>query len=252
MSTVPSGGSPDLAVVRVLLAEPARAQVLLALADGRALPASVLASEAGVAASTISSHLKRLLDARFITVRQYGRFRYYQLAGPQIGELIEAVGKLTPTKPVTSLRQGTRAHAIRHARRCYNHLAGHLGVAITDAFLQRGYLTGHDGSTDIARMPGARPAGGVLDGIAYILTDAGAQAFEALGATPPANRAVRCCVDWTEQRHHMAGEAGSALLIRLQQLDWIRPSRVPRTLTITAAGRSGLAAHWSIDPGVFT
>ena len=137
-------GDTDLAAVGALLAEPARARVLLALADGRSLAAGVLATEAGVAPSTASHHLARLVDAGLISVVTRGRHRYFTLAGPHVGELIEAVARVAPAQPITSLRQGTRAHAVRHARRCYDHLAGRLGVAVADALQEQGALVAID------------------------------------------------------------------------------------------------------------
>ncbi|MDT4988531.1 MAG: hypothetical protein QOI74_2625, partial [Micromonosporaceae bacterium] len=122
------GGDADLAAVASLVAEPARARILLALGDGRCLPASVLAAEAGVAPSTASSHLAQLVDGGLLTVAPNGRYRYYRLAGPQVGRLIETLAGLAPTRPVRSLRDGTRAAALRRGRTCYDHLAGKLGV----------------------------------------------------------------------------------------------------------------------------
>src|SRR4051794_25771908 len=105
-------GDADLAALGAVLAEPARARILLALGDGRAFPASVLASEAGVAPSTASGHLNRLVTAGLLEVLPQGRHRYYQLAGPHVGELLEALARVAPTAPVRSLRQGTRAEAL--------------------------------------------------------------------------------------------------------------------------------------------
>lgn len=245
-------GDSDLSAIGALLSEPARALILLALNDGRALPASTLASEAGVSPSTASEHLRRLAAGGLITVTTHGRYRYYRLAGPQVADLIEAVARLAPARRVTSLREGTKAQAIRLARKCYDHIGGRLGVALTGCFLERDYLTGHDGSVDFARMTGGRPTGGVLDPVAYTLTEQGAQAFRDLGAEPPRNRAVRCCVDWTEQRHHMAGAAGRELLRQFLDNDWVRPSRHHRALTITEQGRERLAERFGILPDQLT
>src|SRR5436190_2157693 len=109
-------GDVDLAAIGAVLAEPARARILLALGDGRALPASVLASEAGVAPSTASGHLARLVDAGLLSVTVQGRHRYYRLAGPEVGELIEMLSRLAPAAPIRSLREDTRAHLVRNAR----------------------------------------------------------------------------------------------------------------------------------------
>jgi DNA-binding transcriptional ArsR family regulator len=117
-------GDVDMAVIGSAMADRRRAAVLLALLDGRALPASVLAGEAGVAASTASSHLGKLVDAGLVTVEPNGRHRYYRLAGPEVAKMLEAVARLAPPMKVRSLRQGTRAEAMRTARLCYDHLAG--------------------------------------------------------------------------------------------------------------------------------
>ena len=241
-------GDTDLSAIGALLAEPARALILLALNGGRELPASTLAAEAGIAPSTASEHLRRLTAGGLITVTTRGRFRYYRLAGPQVADLIEAVARLAPARPIASLREGTKANALRRARRCYDHVGGLLGVAVADAFLRNGYLTGHDGSVDLDRMTGDRPAGGMLDPVAYTLTDEGARALTDLGGEPPGNRAVRCCVDWTEQRHHLAGPVGRELLRVFEGAGWVQPSRHHRALIVTDQGREQLTARLGLSP----
>jgi Bacterial regulatory protein, arsR family len=130
----------------------------------------MLAAEAGVSAATISEHLRKLLDGGLVMVTARGRYRYYRLAGPQVSDLLEAMARVAPTRPATSLREGTRANALRRARSCYNHLGGRLAVALTSAFLGKGFLAGHDGSVDLNQVDGPRPTGGVLDPAAYPLT----------------------------------------------------------------------------------
>src|SRR3954452_25058159 len=138
MASAHLSGDADLAALGAVLGERARARMLLALGDGRALPASVLAAEAGVAASTASAHLTRLVDAGLLEVTVQGRPRYYRLAGPQVAELIEVLARVAPAAPVRSLREGTRAHALRAARTCYDHIAGRLGVDILAALIGGG------------------------------------------------------------------------------------------------------------------
>lgn len=222
-------GDTDLAAVGAILAEPARARVLLALADGRSLAASVLAAEAGVAASTASHHLSRLLDAGLVSVTARGRHRYFRLAGPPVAELIEAVARVAPAQPVTSLRQGTRAHAIRYARHCYDHLAGRLGVAVAEALSGQGLIC-----TD-------------ADASSYAVTSAGVDRLAEIGVDVHAGDAGRCCLDWTEQRHHLAGPLGRALLARFLELGWLAPSTKGRALRLTEAGRAGLADRLAVD-----
>jgi DNA-binding transcriptional ArsR family regulator len=214
-------GEPDLAGVGALLAEPARAKVLLALLDGRSLPASLLASEAGIAASTASHHLARLVDAGLITVASRGRHRYFTLTGAEVAELIEAVARVAPLQPIRSLRQGTRAHALRYARSCYDHLAGRLGVAVTDAFQEQGMIV-------------------ASDGVGYVVTKQGAATLAELGIDARAGAVVRGCLDWTEQRDHIAGAIGRALMSRLFELGWLARAERTRALHLTDAGRRDL------------
>lgn len=128
-------GDADIARTAALFADPARVRVLLALADGRALAASVLAAEARLSAQGVSAHLAKLRSAGLVVAEKSGRHRFYRLAGPETAELLETLARCSPSQPVTSLREGTRAEALRTARTCYDHLAGRLGVAVTSALL---------------------------------------------------------------------------------------------------------------------
>ena len=217
--------------------------MLLAVADGRALPASVLAAEAGVSPATASVHLAKLCAAGLLVAEPHGRYRYYRLASGEAAALIELAARLSPPQPVRSLRQGTRAHALRLARRCYDHLGGRLAVTICDRFIDLAYLGGGDGSIDPERSRSARLAGGILDDTFYQLTVAGAEYLAEFGVTLPVRRGVRCCVDWTEQRHHLAGPLGRSLLAALTDRGWLRPSPTSRAVLVTATGRTALAEH---------
>ncbi|HZS21333.1 MAG TPA: helix-turn-helix transcriptional regulator [Pseudonocardiaceae bacterium] len=236
-----------MAAVGQLLADRGRCRILLALTDGRALPASVLTAEAGVRPSTASGHLRKLTDRGLIEVLPTGRYRYYRLAGPDVARLVEVIGRLAPIQPVRSLREGTRAHALRLARRCYDHIGGRLGVAVTDALRERGLIEGPDGTPDLAALRGDRLAGGVVGEGDYRLTDKGHQELAMLGALlPPGLGAVRCCIDWTEQRHHVAGAVGKAVLDAFHSAGWITPAATHRALRVTARGVAGLHEHLGI------
>jgi DNA-binding transcriptional ArsR family regulator len=211
----------DLASVGALLAEPARAKVLLALGDGRSLPASMLASEAGVSPSTASHHLARLVDGGLLSVASRGRHRYYALAGPRVAELLEAVARVAPTEPVTSLRAGTRAHALRYARHCYDHLAGRLGVAVAEALV-------------------------VMRNDSLEVTEAGAGKLAAIGVEAHAGESARACLDWTEQRPHVAGRLGRTLLQRLLELDWLQRRTGTRALRLSDVGRVALQSELGV------
>jgi DNA-binding transcriptional ArsR family regulator len=244
---MPGGGDVDMAAVGQLLADRGRCRILLALADGRALPASVLAAEAGVRASTASGHLRKLTERGLIEVLPTGRYRYYRLAGPDVARLVEILGRLAPVQPVRSLREGTKAHALRLARRCYDHLGGRLGVTITDALRDQGMIEGPDGTPDLAELRGDRLAGGVTDEMDYRLSEYGRQRLAALGAVlPPKLGAVRCCIDWTEQRHHIAGPLGTAVLRAFDAAGWIAPAKTHRAVRVTERGVVGLREHLGV------
>jgi len=234
----------DVSQVARLIGEPARAAVLMALIDGRALAASTLAQEAGVAPSTVSSHLGRLTDAGLVNVEASGRNRYYRLAGPEVAETLESLARLAPPKPVRSLRQATRAHALRRARTCYDHLAGRLGVALTDALLECGDVVAERASTEVTD-----PILGPGRAHAFHLTDGGAAHLAALGvAIDPRNRRplMRYCVDWSEQRPHLGGALGAAILQMMLSREWVRRGS-GRAILTTPSGDAALIEHFGVD-----
>jgi DNA-binding transcriptional ArsR family regulator len=243
-------GDADISRIGALVAEPARARMLMALGDGRALTASVLADEAGVAASTASAHLAKLVDGGLLTVCQHGRHRYFALAGPQVGALIETLAGLAPPAHVRSLRQSTRAHAVRTGRTCYDHLAGRLGTGLMGALLERGLLAGGDGTLDpdAARNDRLSAPGSDHD---YRLTERGRDELSAFGvdfdelAARP-RPLIRYCVDWSEQRHHLAGSLGAALAARTLDLGWVSRARRGRAVHVTPAGSRGLAQTFGL------
>jgi DNA-binding transcriptional ArsR family regulator len=244
-------GDVDLARTAALIGDPGRAKVLRALADGRELAASVLAHEAGVAASTASVHLSKLVDGGLVTAESRGRHRYFRLAGPEVAAALEALAKLAPSAPVRSLREGTKAQAVRAARTCYDHLAGRLGVAIMSGLVADGALTGGDGRHVRERAREDRPSsiGRDLD---YRLTDDGADKLRDLGVdvdralAGPRTR-IRYCIDWSEQDHHLSGALGAGLAARLFDLGWVK--RLPRTraVLVTDDGCRGLAEQFDVE-----
>jgi DNA-binding transcriptional ArsR family regulator len=241
-------GDADIAAVAAVLADPGRCRIVAALGDGRALPASLLASEAGVAASTASEHLGRLLGAGLLVVERHGRHRYYRLAGPHVADLLEALARVAPPAPVRSLRQGTRAQALRYARTCYDHLAGRVGVAMMDSMVERGFLEPDRGldplaSGDRLASPGRAIRFGLTEDGAAFLEELGID----LGALPARRPAVRYCIDWSEQRPHLAGGVGAVLTTRLLDLGWIRRAERSRAVHLTDDGRAGFAQVLGVE-----
>ncbi|WP_406222137.1 ArsR/SmtB family transcription factor [Streptomyces decoyicus] len=243
----------DVAHVAAAIGDPSRAKVLLALAGGGALPASALAAEAGVSNSTISGHLARLLDARLLTVELDGRHRYYRLATTDVARALEQLALIARPLPVRSLNADTRAKALLRARLCYDHLAGRLGVAVMSALQEREILAaermGSGGGSPDADAGSGGTGAGSLD-VAYVLTPHGRQELAAFGVDtdrlPRRRASVRYCVDWAEQRHHLAGALGAALTARLFDLEWLRHGKYRRVVHLTDAGREGLATTFGV------
>ena len=239
-------GDADIAAVASVLADRTRARIAMTLADGRALPASLLAEEAGIAASTASEHLRKLVDAGLVKVHPQGRHRYFRLAGPEVGALIESLARLAPALEVRSLKEGTRARALRDARTCYDHLAGRLGVNVFASLIDGGAVTGGDGIHRLDDDGDDRLSAPGRD-VQYRLTPDGTALLERLGMELPRTAAgealaLRYCVDWTEQRHHLSGAVGRALLSRLIDRGWLERDRHTRAVRVVGGGRRGLRA----------
>ena len=243
-------GDADIASIGALVADRGRARMLLALGDGRALPASVLADEAGVAASTASAHLARLVKGGMLRVERHGRHRYFRVAGPEVGELIEALARISPPAPVRSLKQGSKAHAVRFARTCYDHLAGMLGTKLMEALLEQELLTGGDGVFDPDSAGADRLSAPGYDHD-YRLTPAGVRELKAFGidfdSLPARRPLIRYCVDWSEQRHHLAGSLGAAIAARTLELGWVRRAQRSRAVHVTDNGYEGLRNQFGIE-----
>jgi DNA-binding transcriptional ArsR family regulator len=245
-------GEADISVPAALLADPGRARIVFALTDGRALAAGVLAREAGVAPSTASEHLARLVDAGLLEVRPQGRHRYYRVAGPDVIRAVEALAQISAPQPIRSLRQGTRAHAIREARFCYDHVAGRLGVGLMGALIERGALSGGDGRHDPQTAVADRLSAPGHD-VDYRLTTGGVALMDDFGIDVGALSAgrrplVRYCLDWSEQRHHLAGALGAAVAARLLDRGWLRRANAGRAALLTDDGRVGLAQTFGYSP----
>jgi DNA-binding transcriptional ArsR family regulator len=246
-----TAGDVEISDVAALLADRARCRVLLALNDGRALPASVLADEAGVTRATASSHLGKLTDAGLLHVEPQGRHRYYRLAGPHVGELLEKLMEIAPAQPVRSLRESTRAGQLRAARTCYDHLAGRLGVEIMAAMIDQGLLDGGDGRHD-PEHSGHDQVRGYGRDVDYALTPAGRRWLDEIEVVVPARKRtlIRYCVDWSEQRHHLAGLLGRSILDRFLSAGWVRRRARGRSVQVTPSGEAMLAErlhiHWPL------
>jgi DNA-binding transcriptional ArsR family regulator len=214
-----------LAALAGLLADATRAAFCLALLDGRAWTAGELARHAGVSPATATEHLHKLVNGGLLAEHRQGRHRYVQLAGSEAARLLEELtAHLDPAPaPARSLRAATANQALARARTCYDHLAGRLGVALTDALARDGLLT--------------REAGFALtpDGVTWFAEKLGAEPM-----TPSRRPLVRGCLDWTERREHLAGTAGAALCRVVLDREWITRVGTSRAVRVTPAGSRGL------------
>lgn len=217
----------QVARIAALVGEPTRTQMLLALMDGRALTALELARTAHVTAQTASRHLAQLVDAGLLKVDQSGRHRYHRLASRDVAHVLESIMQRASQAepPAHTWTPGPRDAAMRTARTCYDHLAGRLGVAITDRLLGDGAIVFDE------------DCGSLTDGANAILAHWGLPATSAL---PAARKRALCrlCLDWSERRAHLAGSLGALLCSHCLEQGWLMRRGGTRALQITPKGTS--------------
>jgi DNA-binding transcriptional ArsR family regulator len=214
-----------LAEIGALMGDSARANIMAALMGGQALTASELAWRAGVTAQTTSGHLAKLTEAGLLVLARQGRHRYYRLASPLVGRMLEAVMAVASVQSPPRYRPASQIDDdLRQARTCYDHVAGRLGVALADALTGRGYVELDDDGGSTTRR-GER-----------FLARFGVDLAE---ARRQRRSFCRPCLDWSERRPHIAGALGARLADRCLELDWIRHRKDSRALTVTRRGADG-------------
>jgi DNA-binding transcriptional ArsR family regulator len=222
----------DLASVAALIADRHRAQMLLTLLGGTPQSGSALAEAAGISRSLASAHLKKLVAGGFVRVQPSGRQRLYSIASEPVADALEILILLAPASKVRSLADASRAKSLRWARLCYDHLAGAVGVAITEALTEHYLIREQDGG--------------------FLLGSRGPAGFRELGIdvarlerrTRPL---LRPCMDWSERRYHLAGSLGAALAATMLDRRWIATREASRIVTVNPAGVSGLRDWMDID-----
>lgn len=218
---------PDIARAAGMISDPTRARMLVALMDGTRRPATELARLAGVTPQTASSHLAKLVAARFLVSHAEGRHRYFSLAGRHIAKLIEGLAAVSQPAETWTSAAKAEAQGLRHARTCYDHLAGQVGVALARALVRERVLRLDDGT--------------------FTLTSAGtdwlhAHGIELTGPRPQ----VRACTDWSERVPHLAGALGAALLDHARAHAWVAKVRNSRAVRVTDTGRRGFS-RWGVE-----
>ena len=223
---------PIIAEIAALVGDPARATMVSALLDGRALTASELATAARITPQTASTHLGKLTEAGLLSVVRNGRQRYFRLATPTVADMIDGIVAVALQKRPRYRPLSREARALSAARICYDHLAGRLSVDLTDAFVAREYV--------------------VLDDEAAEITTAGTRFFTEFGIELPTRRSTRrhvcrLCLYWTERRPHIAGGVGAAITKRYFDLGWIDRMKRSHAVIVTPLGRQGFQKIFGID-----
>ncbi len=210
--------------IAALIGEPARAAMLWNLLDGRAYTASELAITAGISSTSASNHLSKLLEADLLKAEAQGRHRYFSFARPEVAYVVESLASLT-----NSANQAKHTKAImpqiKYCRSCYDHLAGYVGVKITEVLEKKGAI--------------------IKAGTAYNITQRGWKLLHQLGVTekdiPASRRALtRQCLDWSERRPHLAGQLGALILDEMLKKKWFKKVQFSRELIVTTKGKTEL------------
>jgi DNA-binding transcriptional ArsR family regulator len=223
----------NMVEVAALIGDTTRATMLAALMGGEALTAGELAYLAHVSRPTASEHLTKLFAARLVSVTKKRRFNYYRLASPLVARMLESIKLVAAIEvPPRYQPRSARDDALRFARTCYDHLAGHVAVSIADALVARGHI--------------------VLDDDGGEVTEAGARFLTGFGAdltSPSRSKRIFCrpCLDWSERRYHVAGHIGSEICRCCLEKGWFARERDSRALRMLPAGRAGLFDSFGID-----
>jgi DNA-binding transcriptional ArsR family regulator len=219
--------TPNISRIAALIGDPARANMLVALMQGGALTVSELAAEAGVGLATTSSHVAQLQAGGLISARKSGRHKYLELASADVASLVEQLMALSGAAKPLRTKPGPKDAAIRHARVCYDHLAGATGVQLFQSLSARGYLShSPDG---LGLSPG---------GMAFAL-DFGLAPDDLRPGRPPL---CRECLDWSQRKSHLAGRLGRALLSEMEHKGWLKRAAASRAVVFTALGSAAFDA----------
>ena len=228
----------DLASVAALMADKHRAQMLLTLLGGTPMSGSALAEAAGISRSLASAHLKKLVAGGLVRAQPSGRQQLYSIASEPVADALEVLILLAPATRVRSLGDASRARSLRWARMCYDHLAGAVGVSVTEALIARGLVIDEKGAGEV--------------GGGFALAPGGAAEFGRFGVevdrlerrTRPL---LRPCLDWSERRYHLAGSLGAALTRSMLERRWITTREASRIVAVTEAGEAGLRDWPGVD-----
>ena len=227
----PMSGQIGLAELGSIIGDPARAVMLCVLLDGRGHSATELSLAAGVSPQTASWHLAKLADGQLVTAEKRGRNRNFRLASPLVARTLESLMSMAGSRPSKPHVLSERERTLRDARTCYDHFAGRLGVALAEAFKKRKLI--------------------VLSEDGGLVTPGGARLFSSFGINLSAIQQLkrpfcRSCLDWSEQKPHLAGAFGAAFATRCFDLGWVRRLPGTRAVAIAPAGAKGFGEQFGV------
>jgi len=226
-----SDGS-NMVAPAALIGDYARAKMLTALMGGRALTATELSDAAGITKQTGSTHLRKLLDARFVTMEAHGRHRYFRIADEEVAQLLEEFMTFSVRTGTRMQTTGPKDPGLRKARVCYDHLAGEFGVLLYTSLLQR-HAFDFDGATVSLSAQGER-----------LITDFGIDLRDVRSQKRPP---CRVCMDWSERRHHLAGSVGAALLARIIERGWAVRDKSSRAICFRPNGERAFRGYFHLN-----
>ncbi|MCS3794698.1 ArsR/SmtB family transcription factor [Niastella sp. OAS944] len=214
-----------------LIGDPIRSTVLWTLLDGRAYTATELAICADTSAQNISMHLSKLVQADLLTVESQGRHRYYRFSRQEVAYAIEALANLVSHKDDVKVNT-TDISDIKYCRTCYDHLAGKVGVLITEKLVLQKMIE--------------------LQNKTYTLTAKGNKFFKDFGIDMNELQSKRRvlakpCLDWSERKYHISGSLGAALLNKMLHSDWLRRKKNSRAIIITSKGQSEIYNRFKVN-----
>ena len=214
---------PEVKQIAMLFSDPTRSHIVDVLMDGRAHTLTEIATTVHVTPQTTTYHLQGLMGQNLVTMEKAGRFHYFSLASDAVASVFETLSGVAPSTPTSAYAEKRKFAQIDYCRTCYDHLAGQVGVTITDQLLRRAYLE---------RL-----------GNAYAVTAAGRNFFEEQFAldlnelSKLKRRTTTACLDWSERRHHLGGALGHGIFQYLLAHDYVFRGKVPRSVELTAAGK---------------
>lgn len=225
--------NPMVSKVAGLLSDPSRSKILIGLMDGNEHAASELALVANIRPQTASFHLKKIMDSGVIQVKKRGVHRLYSLKDSECASILESFLAVSPTPEINSFNQESSKHKIKLARTCYDHLAGELGVKITNALVENGIIIEADEKN-------------------YAVSDKGYTFFKEFGINVQEQQNkrrafARRCLDWTERQHHVAGSLGNSIITRMFELQWLQRRENTRSLKLTNEGEHGVKNTFYVD-----